>query len=92
MEKPRESTLAAEKGVKWHTSKKDLRPRPLHASLSYQEAKLDPQKTAEIETRVAIHLQPEDREELFRQEGVSRKQYTKTSIVKRVRNFLDGKK
>jgi hypothetical protein len=91
MEKGRKSVLTKENAMAWHPQKRRILKVKLFdsAKINSENLVLDAKTKAEIETRVAVHIQPEEREELFKQEGVTRNQYTNPTILHRITNFLE---
>ncbi len=89
MERSSASILTREAKVSWHPQRRTLQPILTGSPKTNSEnTVLDPKTKAEVEIRVAIHIRPEERVELFKQEGVTRYQYIKPSILQRVKDFL----
>jgi hypothetical protein len=53
-----------------------------------EELDLDSLTKAEVQTRVAIHLPPERRALLFKQEGVPQNKYLSRTWKRRIKDFL----
>jgi hypothetical protein len=77
--------------VNWHPRKIPARPGNVQAESTHEEEPtLDPKTRAEIETRIIAHFPPERRAELFRQEGVKPNDYLSRSLLRKIRDFLQG--
>jgi hypothetical protein len=57
-------------------------------ALTEEDVVLDPLTKAEVETRVAIHLPPDRRALLFKQEGVPQNKYLSRTWKRRIKDFL----
>lgn len=88
-ERIRRNVLIKETQTTWTPRRKTLYKRLLqYAKVDSKDSVLDEKTKAEVQTRVAIHIHPEEREDLFKQEGVTRYQYINPTILHRIKDFL----
>lgn len=90
MERIRKSVLTNKEQISWTPQRKTFHKSLFAISrVDSENVILDEKTKAEVETRIAVHIRPEEREELFKQEGVTRNQYINPTILHRIKNFLE---
>ncbi len=90
MERHGGSVLRREATVNWHPRRRTLQPASSRSPRANREGRvLDERARAEVETQVAFHIGFDGKDTLIKTEGVTRYQYVRPSILRRITDFLE---